>query len=166
MSKYNKKPIEGIAVFSGKINGTVILKENENDNSVKVVANLSGLPSNKKLAWHIHESGDLREKSCSSAGSHYNPFNKNHAGPHEKERHVGDLGNLSTNANGNSKSSVIIHDLKLRGKYSVIGRSLVIHALPDDMGKGGTEESLKTGSAGSRIACAVIGYSQKSQLYF
>tara|TARA_R100001163_G_C5067878_1_gene207354 strand:- start:4638 stop:4781 length:144 start_codon:yes stop_codon:yes gene_type:complete len=47
-----------------------------------------------------------------------------------------------------------------------MGRSIVIHKLPDDMGRGGTPESLKTGSAGARIACGVIGYSKRSELYF
>ena len=39
---------------------------------------------------------------------------------------------------------------------SVIGRSIVIHNGIDDLGLGGTDESLKTGSAGSRMACAII----------
>ena len=60
--------------------------------------------------------------------------------------------------------------VKLRGKYSVIGRSVVIHADEDDCGTGGLDsdgnivdpkkykESIKTGNAGARIGCAVIGY--------
>jgi len=34
---------------------------------------------------------------------------------------------------------------------------VVIHAGKDDLGKGGDEGSLKTGNAGGRVACAVIG---------
>lgn len=50
--------------------------------------------------------------------------------------------------------------LTLIGPHSIIGRSVVIHAGTDDLGKGDTEESLKTGNAGARSACGVVGLTQ------
>ena len=47
----------------------------------------------------------------------------------------------------------------LYGENSVIGKSFVTHSNVDDLGKGGNEESSKTGNAGVRIACGVIGLS-------
>ena len=45
-------------------------------------------------------------------------------------------------------------------KYNIIGRGLVIHEDPDDLGLGGDKTSLTTGNSGKRIACAVIGYAR------
>jgi Cu-Zn family superoxide dismutase len=44
----------------------------------------------------------------------------------------------------------------------IIGRSVIIHEDEDDLGKGGNEESIKTGNSGKRISCSVIGYSETS----
>jgi superoxide dismutase, Cu-Zn family len=90
-------------------------------------------------------------------GPHFNPHNATHGAPEASTRHVGDLGNLSTDASGAAKGSVEDKHIKLIGPQSVIGRMVVVHAGEDDLGKGGNEESLKTGNAGGRAACGVIG---------
>lgn len=156
----NKK-VKAVAVFlHPPVTGYVTFQENA-DQTVTVKAYLSGLPPNKKLGWHIHQFGDLRDlKSCQTVGSHYNPHDKNHGGPHGKSRHVGDLGNLKSNSQGKSTTSVRVKGLKLSGKYSVLGRALVIHSGEDDMGLGGNKDSLLTGNSGKRLGCAVIGVSQ------
>jgi Cu-Zn family superoxide dismutase len=69
------------------------------------------------------------------------------------------LGNFKTDAQGNSKGSHTDKLIKLIGSESVIGRTIVVHAGTDDLGKGGHEESKKTGNAGARPACGVIGIS-------
>ena len=55
--------------------------------------------------------------------------------------------------------------ISLRGKTNIIGRGLIIHANTDDCGKGSNLESLKTGNAGKRIACSIIGYSKKNFIW-
>ena len=138
-----------------KIKGYILF--NEEDKKTKITVKVSGLPPGKH-GFHIHKSGDLRDP-CASLCSHYNPKNKNHGDIHDKERHVGDLGNITANKKGIVHTVIYDKLVKLRGKYSVIGRSVVIHGKEDDLGKGGNAESLRTGNAGSRIACGVIGYS-------
>ena len=139
----------------------------KDDKDVVIKVSISGLkPGNH--GFHIHEAGDLTD-SCSSACKHFNPYNKNHGGPDSKERHVGDLGNITANKLGVVRKTFSDSKIKLKGKNSIIGRSVVIHEQEDDLGLGGMDEdgnvindkihqeSLKTGNAGKRIACGVIG---------
>lgn len=72
-------------------------------------------------------------------------------------RHVGDLGNVQSDANGVVTVNIKDKFISLNGEHSILGRCLVIHEKPDDLGRGGDEESKKTGNAGKRLACAIIG---------
>ena len=157
------KPIIAIAVFNeDKVKGLVKFTEDINLNKIKIDLNIKGLFPNSFHGFHIHEAGDLSDK-CTSMCSHFNPYGKNHGCPSSKERHVGDLGNLKTNSKGEAMYTFYDDIIKLRGtKCNIIGRGLIIHEDEDDCGKGGNMESLKTGNAGKRIACAVIGYSKEN----
>jgi Cu-Zn family superoxide dismutase len=157
-----KKPIQAIAVFSdAKVKGIVYFTEDLKNNLVQIDVNIIGLKKNSMHGFHVHEAGDLTDQ-CSTMCAHFNPYYKNHGCPGKKERHVGDLGNLITNANGAASYSFTDNMIKLRGKASILGRGLIIHADPDDCGEGGFEDSLTTGHSGKRIACAIIGYSAKN----
>ena len=157
------KPIIAVAVFnSDKIKGVVHFVEDFKNNNVVININISGLKKNGYHGFHVHEAGDLTDQ-CTSMCAHFNPYNKNHGCPGMKERHVGDLGNLKTNSKGEAMYTMIDDVIKLRGtKCNIIGRGLIIHADPDDCGQGGEEDSLTTGHAGKRIACAVIGYAKEN----
>ncbi|AGE55587.1 superoxide dismutase (Cu-Zn) [Acanthocystis turfacea Chlorella virus MN0810.1] len=155
----NTKSVQAIAVLSGDVNGTA--KFVEEGNKVRIDLDIKGLKPNFEHGFHVHQAGDLSE-GCTSACAHFNPFNTTHGGPESKVRHVGDLGNIKTDKNGKAKYSFYDSMIKLRGKCNIIGRMIVIHDKTDDLGKGGDAESLKTGNAGKRIACAVIGYAKEN----
>jgi Cu-Zn family superoxide dismutase len=93
--------------------------------------------------------------------AHFNPYNKNHGCPGKIERHVGDLGNIQSDENGNANYTFYDNVIKLSGsETNIIGRGLIIHQDTDDCGEGNNDASIKNGNAGKRIACAIIGYSK------
>jgi Cu-Zn family superoxide dismutase len=153
-------PISAIAVFDSKpIQGSVRFTEDLRTGKVLIDIDLKGIKKGLH-GFHVHECGDMSEK-CESMCAHFNPFGHPHGGPEDKLRHVGDLGNLIVDEKGIAKYQTQDHMIKLRGtKSNIIGRGLIIHADEDDLGKGGEKDSLTTGHAGKRIACAVIGYAK------
>jgi len=124
----------------------------------KIWITFTGLKPGKH-AFHIHEFGNLTN-ACATAGGHYNPISREHGGPNDEERHVGDLGNIEADESGNATAYFEDKLIKLTGEHSVIGRSCVCHEGEDDLGRGGFPDSKTTGHAGGRIACGIIGITQ------
>lgn len=117
-------------------------------------------PPGEVHAIHIHKWGDTR-RGCESLGPHYDPKGNTHGSVFvpKRPRHAGDLiNNLTFDQDGWFEYAYMDPMLNVE---SIVGRSVVIHAGEDDLGLGGDAESLKTGNAGQRIACAVIGRSEK-----
>ena len=87
--------------------------------------------------------------------------NITHGGLDSKVRHEGDLGNI-TSRDGRAKGILMAKTLSLnpKGPTFIVGRMIIVHADRDDLGLGGDEESLKTGNAGKRLACGVIGFQE------
>ncbi|XP_068444029.1 copper chaperone for superoxide dismutase [Clinocottus analis] len=104
---------------------------------------------------HVHTLGDLT-LDCLSCGEHYNPFGRQHGGPGDSERHVGDLGNIVAGPDG--RASFRQEDIQLK-VWDVIGRSLVVDAGEDDLGRGLHPLSKQTGNSGERLACGIIARS-------
>ena len=160
--------VKAVAVVQGDgdIRGSVTFEEARRRNAIgkrtiKVVVDIQGLPAGKH-GFHIHRVGDLRH-GCESLCEHFNPDGNVHGGRADHRSHVGDLGNIYANQDGNAYEVFQNTRIQLRNtKYNIIGRSVVIHQDEDDLGFGGDAESLSTGNAGRRIACAVIGYANDS----
>lgn len=134
--------------------GNLILEQGHN--GVRISGTITGL-SPGLHGFHVHEKGDLRE-GCDSAGPHFNPYMVNHGGPSDLLRHVGDLGNIHAGPDGIAHIDGTDRYLNLIGVRGAVGRTLVVHEKPDDLGRGGTKESIKTGSSGPRLACGIIGF--------
>ncbi len=128
---------EGRVTFT-EINGTI-----------HVHAEISGLAPGEH-GFHIHEFGVWSEDGL-AAGGHFNPTQQKHAGTDTPKRHIGDLGNITANENGNATVDLDDPSLTFHGPTSIIGRGLVVHEKADDF------KTQPTGNAGGRVAVGVIG---------
>jgi len=126
--------MKAIVFFDSKIRGQIHFIDTKQ--GAKITLDLYGFKEKKVHAIHIHEYGNLTQ-GCHSTGGHYNPKNMNHGYKYPK-KHVGDLIN---NINPNSKGMVnlVFYDKHIKVK-DVVGRAIVIHYLPDDLGKQGYEK--------------------------
>ncbi|XP_019402903.1 PREDICTED: copper chaperone for superoxide dismutase [Crocodylus porosus] len=104
---------------------------------------------------HVHEFGDLTS-SCDSCGEHFNPEAECHGGPLDEHRHLGDLGNVMADDDG--RATFRLEDARLK-VWDIIGRSLVVDAGEDDLGRGAHPLSKVTGNSGERMACGIIARS-------
>jgi len=142
---------QAVAVFNTRsVKGIVTLKERKAGLYIEAI--FTELPEGEH-GFHIHKAGDLRGEGCKLACDHYHKGPPcNHGGPptHPGPRHTGDLGNVRENV----KYTYTLKDVLIA---DVLGRSFIVHAKPDDYGKGGFDDSLITGHSGARIACSIIG---------
>lgn len=149
---------KAVVVLKGDspVTGTITFEQSSADGPVKVSGEIKNLDPSSQRGFHIHSLGDL-SNGCLSTGSHFNPYDKPHGAPSDSVRHVGDLGNIESDEYGTATVALKDSFISLNGPLSIVGRAVVVHAGIDDLGKGNNEESLKTGNAGGRAACGVIG---------
>lgn len=127
--------------------GKVVLAEHKD--GVKLQITLSGLTPGKH-GFHVHANGDCSSGDGKSAGGHYNPNDNQHGAPDSSSRHVGDLGNVTADAQGNVNETRTDKTMKLSGFLSVVGKAFIVHGGADDL------SSQPSGAAGPRVACGVI----------
>ncbi|GBG68473.1 hypothetical protein CBR_g3018 [Chara braunii] len=144
--------VKAVALLSGTENVKgVIYFSQEGDGPTHVTGKVSGLKPGLH-GFHIHQHGDTTS-GCMSTGPHFNPSGKTHGAPVDEERHAGDLGNAVASEDGVAEIDLTDSQIPLTGVNSILGRAVVVHADPDDLGKGGHELSKTTGNAGGRLAC-------------
>jgi Cu-Zn family superoxide dismutase len=115
-----------------------------------VHAKLSGLKPGAEQGFHLHEKGDCASADGTSAGGHFNPDGKPH-GPQDAAHHAGDMPALKADANGVVDQKFMLMGPTVgAGPTSIVGRSVVVHAGPDDY------SSQPAGNSGPRVACGVI----------
>lgn len=146
LRKINKTGSEGGVV--GWINFTELAGQ------LTITIQLAGVTGVNATAHgiHVHANGDCGGDGTtagSKAGGHFNPDNTTHGA------HAGDLGNITTDQNGRGTRTVLPAELEApltlsSGTYGIMGRTIVMHANPDD---GVTNPA---GNSGARVLCGVI----------
>ena len=136
------QPTEG-----NTVEGTVHFEEVSGETHVEI--NLTELTPGRH-GFHIHATGDCSAPDASSAGGHFNPDDKPHGAPDAAEHHIGDLGNVEANAEGQVMADLHFEFLSLEGSNSIRGKAVVVHAGEDDV------QSQPSGDAGARVACGLI----------
>jgi Cu-Zn family superoxide dismutase len=117
---------------------------------VRAVIFVQGLAPDRQHGLHIHEVGDCGNDAQNAQG-HFDPHGKAHGAFGSAQHHAGDLPQLVANKQGRANVQVEVDGITLApGASSIVGRSLVVHADPDD---GKTQPA---GNSGRRIACGVI----------
>lgn len=158
--------IAGCATFqrSPVTKAVAVLRSNPNYNvtgmvtfvqegrGVRIIVDAAGFVPGKH-GIHIHEFGDISAPDFSSAGGHFNPKNAPHGTPADKERHIGDLGNVEADKSGRIKVSFLDSTISLTGVNSILGRSVIIKEKADDF------TTQPSGGAGKRLAAGIIGIS-------
>ncbi|XP_019699130.1 superoxide dismutase [Cu-Zn], chloroplastic isoform X2 [Harpegnathos saltator] len=137
------------------VTGNLKIVQSVRNGPVTITGKIYGL-SEGLHGFHVHEKGDLTD-GCISAGAHFNPENVTHGAPEDNVRHVGDLGNVQANSEGEAVVNITDNIISLNGPNNILGRSFVVHSGEDDLGKGNSTLSLTTGNSGDRWACGVVG---------
>lgn len=135
----------------GKETGRATLTAPANG-GVFIEAEIAGLPANKWVAFHVHETGKCDPATHhESAGKHFNPTKAEHGFLAAKGPHAGDLPNQYVAEDGVMRAQIYSTLVRLDDKERGIrGRALIVHAGSDD------NRTDPAGGAGDRLACAVI----------
>jgi superoxide dismutase, Cu-Zn family len=117
---------------------------------VKIHIQITGAPPGKK-GIHIHQTSDCSDIPNKSMGEHFMPEANPHGLPTAHRHHLGDLGNVIINDEGDGELNIVVKGANLRQEdaYSFVTRSVVLHE-SEDTGGGAS------GDAGTPIGCAPI----------
>lgn len=150
---------------SGQRSGTATLRAV--DGGVEVAIEAAGMQPGAH-GLHIHANGACapgpdassgKTVDFGAAGGHFDPgAAKKHGGPGQAvhEAHAGELPNLQVGADGRAVMRYVNANVSLAaGPLSVLGRTLVVHADPDDYA---TDPA---GNSGARVLCGVIQMSPR-----
>lgn len=139
---FNDTAVTGTATFSQM-----------NDEDVTLTLDIT-VPSraNKSVAVHLHLMSDCGNNAGNAMG-HWNPTNANHGKFGSSSFHLGDIGNISLDAQGHASFTMTTNAWNINGSdatRNIVGRSVMIHSGVDDY------TTQPSGNSGTKIGCGGI----------
>ena len=132
------------------VSGTLMLSPM--GDGVHITGAIKGLAPGSTHGFHVHENGDCSAPDASSAGGHFNPTRQPHGDPAGASHHLGDIPNVTADAEGSAELDIHVSGLTLRSGQAddILGKSLIVHEKADDYA------SQPSGDSGNRLACGII----------
>lgn len=121
----------------------------EDGGALVVTLTAEGLPAGTH-GVHLHGVGKCDAPDFASAGPHWNPGGKQHGSMNPMGAHMGDLPNLTVDADGTGKLSFTIPAATVAELLDEDGAAIVVHAAADDL------KTDPSGNSGARIACGTF----------
>ncbi|MFO0744259.1 MAG: superoxide dismutase family protein [Myxococcota bacterium] len=151
-----KATVKVEARSGSSVSGTVTFEETPADGNgvrpVRITIDLSGLSAGEH-GFHVHQNGDCSDPKADSAGPHFDFGGHPHGDMHDAMSHVGDLGNLTADANGHV-AKVVDGVTKLTlmpgADNSIVGHAIIVHGNADDL------KTQPSGASGPRVGCGVV----------
>ena len=133
--------------------GTVVFTQS--DKGLEFTSTFTGLKPGAKHAHHIHLYGDCSGDDGKTAGTHFHVKGSSLNPPKDIAYITGNLGDLQADKDGNATLTGTLEGGSLQGKFSVLGRSVIVHEKEND------PKAPPIGAAGGRLGCGVIGLTKK-----
>lgn len=141
----NERALATLAPVKGsKVSGVVEFISEQG--AMHIIADVRGLTSG------LHGFSILETRECGSEipGDHFNPGGTAHGAPGGDVQHVGDLGNIIADENGNARYERFDNVMSFNGSSSIVGHAVVVSTGYDDL------TTDPDGAAGAPLACGVI----------
>jgi Cu-Zn family superoxide dismutase len=146
-----RRAVATIEPASGSdVHGEVVFEHLDDEPGLEVHARLRGLEPGPH-GFHVHVYGDCSAADATSAGTHFNFEGSSLHPPETIDRITGNLGELEAGADGRAEFVGELEAPRLHGPFSLLGRSVVVHA------RGNDPSEPPIGAAGARVGCGVIG---------
>lgn len=134
----------------GRELGTLALREA--GTGIAVSGRLAGLAPGVH-GLHLHATGRCNPPAFDSAGSHWNPGERQHGSANPRGPHAGDLPNLTVGEDSAGMVEGTTAAGTLRGQFPLLdadGAAVIVHSGSDDY------QSQPSGNAGNPVACGVV----------